>query len=81
MVIVVAGEKDQSLTGQALGNQAQQTIGRVDRLADGTEEKIEKVAEEDQLIDALQSRRQPLEEELLAQQVPVPSRRRSECRR
>ena len=69
-MVVVAGEEDEPLARQPLGDQPQQPVGGVDRLADRAEEEVEQVAEEDQLVDALQRRRQPLQEGLLAQQVP-----------
>ena len=70
VVVVVAGEEDEPLAGQLLGDQAQQPVGGVDRLPDRAEEEVEEVAEEDQLVDPLQGRRQPFEEELLAQEIP-----------
>jgi hypothetical protein len=70
VMIVVASEEDESLAGQLLGDQPQQPVGGVDRVPDRAEEEVEEVAEEDQLVDSPQMRRQPFEERLLAQQVP-----------
>jgi hypothetical protein len=69
VMVVVAGEKDESLAGQLLGDQAQQPVGGVDRVPDRAEEEVEEVAKEDQLVDPLQLWRQPFEKHLLAQQV------------
>ena len=69
VVVVVAGEEDEPAAGHLLRDQRQQPVGGVDRFLDRAEEEVEEVAEEDQLIDVVQRRRQPLERELLAQQV------------
>ena len=66
---MVAGKEDEALAAQLGGDQAQQPGRGVDGLADRAEEEVEEVAEEDQLVDALELRLQPLEKEVLAQQV------------
>ena len=78
---MVAGEEDEALAGQLLGDQPQQARGGVDRVGDRAEEEVEEVAEQDHLVDAVEAGREALEEEVLAQQVAARSRRRSACRR
>jgi hypothetical protein len=69
MVVVVTGEEDQPPALQLRRNRRQQPISGIDRVVDRAKEEVEEVAEEDQLIDSLQRRRQPLEKELLCQQI------------
>jgi hypothetical protein len=69
VVVVVAGEEDEALAGQLGLDQVEQAAGSVDGVVDRAEEEVEEVAEEDQLVDVLQRRRQPFEEELLGEQV------------
>ena len=52
VVVVVAGEEDEALAGQLLGDQRSRPVEDVDRVADRAEEEVEEVAEEDQLVDA-----------------------------
>ncbi len=67
VVVVVAGEEDEPLPRQLLGNQSQQAVGGIDGVADRTEEEVEEVAEKDQLVDPVQLRRQPFQKGLLAE--------------
>ena len=69
VMVVVAGEEDQPLAAELGGDQVEQAGGSIDCLANRAEEEVEEIAEEDQLVDAVEPGRQPLEEELLTQQV------------
>src|ERR1700710_1665101 len=69
VVVVVAGGEDEAAADHLRGDQRQQAVGGLDRVVDRAEEEVEENAEEDQLVDAGELGRQPLEEELLAQQV------------
>jgi hypothetical protein len=69
--IVAVGAEDVAATVAGIGDlDLDSRQAPLDRLLDRTEEEVEEVAEEDQLVDPLQRRCQPLEEELLTQQVP-----------
>ena len=81
VVVVVAGEEDEPLAGQVLGDQAQQPVGRIDRVADRAEEEVEEVAEEDQLVDALAAAAPAVRGRTPREAGPARSRRRSGCRR
>jgi hypothetical protein len=69
VVVVVAGEEDEAPAPQPLRDQRQQAGGGVDRVGDRAEEEVEEVTEQDHLVDPVEGGGQPIEEELLAEQV------------
>ena len=69
MVIVVAGEEHDPAAGQALGDQVEESLRALDRVLDGREQEVEEVAEEDQLVDVVQVRREPLERVRVGEEV------------
>ena len=81
VVVVVAGEEDESLAGQLLGDQAQQPVGGVDRVPDRAEEEVEEIAEEDQLVDPLQLPAPAVRGRTPREADRARSKRRSGCRR
>jgi hypothetical protein len=61
VVVVVAGEEHRALAVQALGDQVEKALRLGDRVLDGREQEVEQVAEQDQLVDVVEMRRETFE--------------------
>jgi hypothetical protein len=69
VVVVVAGEEHHALAVQALGDQVEKPLRLGDRVLDGGEQEVEQVAEQDQLVDVVEMRRETFERVGVRQQV------------
>ena len=68
VVIVVAGEEHQPLAAQLLGQQVEERLGLSEGIFDRCEQQVEDIAEQDQLVDAVQVRLERVEREPVAQE-------------
>jgi hypothetical protein len=68
VVIVVAREEDNAPSLHLALQEVEERLGLLERVLDGREQEIEDVAEQDDLVDLVELRREPLQGELVRQE-------------